>query len=52
MSQDIVVSSEANKQICEAVGCSAQATQQIQVKVGEKGMICLCLCSNCVSKFA
>jgi hypothetical protein len=48
--QDIILS-EANKQICEAVGCFAQATEKIQVKVGEKGMLCLYLCSTCVGKF-
>jgi hypothetical protein len=52
MSQDIVISERANKEICEAVGCFAQATEKIEVKVGEKGTICLYLCSSCVGKFA
>jgi hypothetical protein len=50
MTQDIVhVQSE--KEICEAIGCSAQATERIQVKVGGKGTIFLYLCRNCVCKF-
>ena len=52
MSQDIVVSERTNKEICEAVGCFAQATEKIEVKVGDKGTICLYLCGNCVCKFA
>jgi len=44
--------SQPSNQNCEAIGCSAQATERIQVKVGEKGTICLYLCSSCVGKFA
>jgi hypothetical protein len=52
MSQEIIISSQADKEICEAVGCFAQATKKIKVKIGQKGKICLYLCSNCVGKFA
>jgi hypothetical protein len=52
MSQDIVIPAQANKEICEAVGCFAEATEKIEVKVGEKGTVCLYLCNNCVGKFA
>jgi hypothetical protein len=51
MSQEII-HAEVNKRICEAAGCSAQASEKIQVNVGQKGTICLYLCSNCVGKFA
>lgn len=52
MDQNIVIQSQPNKQICEAVQCFAQATEKIQIKVGEKGTIWLYLCSSCVGKFA
>jgi hypothetical protein len=51
MDQNIVIQSQPNTQICEAVQCFAQATEKIQVKVGEKRTICLYLCSRCVGKF-
>jgi hypothetical protein len=37
--------------ICEAVGCSAKATDEIAVKVGSLGAISLSLCGYCISKF-
>jgi hypothetical protein len=45
------VSSEANKNICEAFGCYAQATIDIEVQVGKQGVISLHLCKSCVAKF-
>jgi hypothetical protein len=42
---------DANNLICEAVGCSARATEKIAVKVGTLGVISLLLCNDCVSKF-
>jgi hypothetical protein len=42
---------EVNNSICEAVGCFAKATTKIAVKVGQQGVISLCLCQNCISKF-
>ena len=44
MSQGII-HAEVNKEICEAIGCSAQATEKIQVNVGQKGMISLYNCN-------
>jgi hypothetical protein len=37
--------------ICNAVGCNAGATTEIQVNAGQKGSITLSLCGNCVDKF-
>jgi hypothetical protein len=37
--------------ICEAVGCQEQATEQITVSAGELGTLILSVCSNCISKF-
>jgi hypothetical protein len=50
MSQD-TVSFKVNNNMCEAVGCYATATTEIGVKVGNKGIISLHLCNNCVNKF-
>jgi hypothetical protein len=50
MSQGIT-SSEVNKSLCEAVGCFAQATIEIKVKVGKQRKISLLLCKRCVNKF-
>jgi hypothetical protein len=36
---------------CEAFGCSAKATDEITVKVGNLGAISLLLCDDCISKF-
>jgi len=40
-----------NKKICDAEGCSAKATKEIKISVGQMGDIELSICSNCVSKF-
>jgi hypothetical protein len=45
------LSSEVNKSLCEAVGCFAEATTEIKVKVGEQGTISLRLCNDCLNKF-
>jgi hypothetical protein len=37
--------------ICEALGCFAEATTKVDVKVGVKGTITLHLCVNCINKF-
>jgi hypothetical protein len=50
MSQEIL-SSDINKDLCEAFGCSAKATTEISVKVGQQGTISLRLCNDCVNKF-
>jgi hypothetical protein len=39
------------KGICEAYGCFEKATTQINVKVGQLGIIPLDLCTYCVKKF-
>jgi hypothetical protein len=43
---------DANNGICEANGCTARATTQLSVRVGDLGNILLSLCSNCVTRFA
>ena len=45
------ITAEVNNGICEAVGCFAKATVQIEVSVGDKGTISLSLCNDCVRKF-
>ena len=50
MSQELI-STEFNKDVCEALGCFAKATIEITVKVGKLGTISLLLCENCVTKF-
>jgi len=40
-----------DKNICEAMGCSASATDKIAVKVGTLGVISLLVCSDCIVKF-
>ena len=42
---------DINKNICEAVGCFAKATDKIGVTVGTLGVISLLLCRNCIGKF-
>jgi hypothetical protein len=43
--------SNNNDDICEAVGCFAEATTKVNVKVGLRGIITLYLCVNCIDKF-
>jgi hypothetical protein len=43
--------SNNNDDICEAVGCFAEATSKVDVKVGLEGTITLHLCVNCINKF-
>ncbi|PWU81161.1 MAG: hypothetical protein DLM72_08410 [Candidatus Nitrosopolaris wilkensis] len=40
-----------DSRICDAVGCSAQATTTIELKAGHLGTIRLSICKDCVSKF-
>lgn len=42
---------EINKQICEAIGCSKNVTDEIELDVGQFGKISLFLCKNCLPKF-
>jgi hypothetical protein len=50
MSQDID-SAEVNKNLCDGNGCIRKATTEIEVNVGELGVIKLNLCENCRPKF-
>jgi hypothetical protein len=50
MSQN-TISCKVNKRICEALGCFAEATKEIEVEVGQQGTISLHLCEGCVTKF-
>ncbi len=45
------ISSEVNKNICEALACFAEATTKIELKLGRKGTITLDLCKDCVKRF-
>lgn len=38
--------------VCEAVGCTANATTQINIPVGDLGTISLLLCNDCKPRFA
>jgi hypothetical protein len=51
MSQENIDPIVNNSSVCEAAGCFAKATVMIEVKVGERGIIPLSLCSKCVNKF-
>jgi|SRR5215203_5841885 len=42
---------QINKNLCEGNGCSRTATTEIEVNVGELGIIKLNLCENCIPKF-
>jgi hypothetical protein len=42
---------QVNNTICESVQCFAKATNKIDVKVGESGVIPLYLCKHCIGKF-
>jgi hypothetical protein len=50
MSQD-TKPAQANKNLCDCNGCSRGATSEIEVDVGELGIIKLNLCENCIPKF-
>jgi hypothetical protein len=51
MSREIL-SSKANKHdVCEAFGCSADATTWISVKAGPHRLLNLHLCNHCIGKF-
>jgi hypothetical protein len=42
---------QVNKNLCDCNGCSRGATTEIEVNVGELGIIKLNLCENCIPKF-
>ena len=41
-----IISSQVNKKICEAFDCAEEATVEIEVQVGDKGLS-LDLCEEC-----
>jgi hypothetical protein len=45
------ISGKVNKNICEASGCFAEATKNVEVQIGQKGIISLHLCESCLAKF-
>ena len=45
------IGKDANKQICNALGCSQYAIKKIIVDVGKFGAISLSVYKNCVGKF-
>lgn len=42
---------DINKNICEAVGCFAKATDKIALEGGTFGIISVLVCKNCIAKF-
>lgn len=42
---------DINKNICEAVGCFAKATDNIALEGGTYGVISVLVCRNCIAKF-
>jgi hypothetical protein len=45
------ITKEINKDICNAFGCTKNATEKINVSAGSFGTISLNLCKNCVTLF-
>jgi hypothetical protein len=42
---------QVNKNLCDCNGCTRAATTEIEVDVGDLGIIKLNLCENCIPKF-
>jgi hypothetical protein len=42
---------DINKNICQAVGCLAKATDKIALEGGTFGIISVFVCRNCIGKF-
>ena len=42
---------QVNNHLCDGNGCSRESTTEIEVNVGELGIIKLNLCENCIPKF-
>lgn len=42
---------KANKELCEALGCVAEATHEIDLRLGQLGKISVHLCKSCIPKF-
>lgn len=47
-----IVSSDTNKPVCEALGCTAKAIVTVAVSVGDKESISLFLCEKCRPRFS
>lgn len=45
------LSSDINNDMCEAANCFEKATNKIDLKVGNKGVITLDLCNGCIARF-
>ena len=52
MDQDTIRGPDIKSTICEASSCSAYATTEVDIPVGDLGKINLLLCENCKSKFS
>ncbi|HJT83295.1 MAG TPA: hypothetical protein VJ697_02335 [Nitrososphaeraceae archaeon] len=46
-----IIDIQDNNVICEANGCYKQATNELELDVGQFGKISLFLCRNCIPKF-
>ena len=46
-----IIDIQDNNIICEAIGCSQRAINEIKVEIGKYGTISLFLCTNCLPKF-
>ena len=46
-----ITRSKDNKNICDGLGCSSEATNTIVEEIGDIGIIRLELCDDCVIKF-
>ena len=46
-----IIALATNKQICEAIDCFKNATDEIKLDVGKFGTISLFLCKECIPKF-
>lgn len=42
---------QVNNHLCDGSGCSREATKEIEVSVGELGVMKLNLCESCIPKF-
>ena len=42
---------DTNKQICDALGCTENATKEIIVNAGKFGTVSLSVCKKCIRKF-
>lgn len=52
MDSSTIPKSDIKANVCEAIGCAANATTEINVTVGDLGTINLSLCNDCKLKFS